>query len=121
MNLKPSLLELKQIVLIIIGQLLLVLWALKLVTPEEGISLMWLPDGYLLGCLVLLKPRLWPTLLILLFFSIFTLEHLSTDRSTTMILSFIFSNMFESILNSLCTYPTQIRSKLFINNRDSIC
>ncbi len=93
----PGAREWARLLLIAAGHLLLAIWALRLVTPEESVSLMWLPDGYLLGCLVLLPLRLWVPLLILLTFLGTGFELILTDRPTGMVLSFQLANMLESV------------------------
>jgi diguanylate cyclase (GGDEF)-like protein/PAS domain S-box-containing protein len=92
----PTPREWSSILLITAGQLLLVVWALRLVAPEEAISLLWLPDGYLLGFLVLLPMRLWPAQLASVALSVLALEMITTDRALTMILGFTFANLIES-------------------------
>ncbi len=66
--------------LITLGHLLLAAWALHLVVQPENISLMWLPDGYLLGCLVLLSRSLWLPLCAIIFVATGSIELLTTDR-----------------------------------------
>ncbi|ODB91889.1 bifunctional diguanylate cyclase/phosphodiesterase [Candidatus Thiodiazotropha endoloripes] len=88
--------DLKTILLIVAGQLLLTAWALSLVVSPDGISLMWLPDGYLLGVLLLLPRRLWLPLLLASALAVFTFESLTTDRPASMILLFMMANIIES-------------------------
>ena len=88
--------DLKTIVLIVAGQMLLTAWALSLVVPPDGISLMWLPDGYLLGVLLLISRRLWLPLLLISSLAVFTFEMLTTERPAGMVLSFMLANIVES-------------------------
>ena len=91
----------RQIVLIVIGQLVLTRWALTLVAPPDGISLMWLPDGYLLGMLLLLDRRYWAPLLLVLLPATISIEFISTDRPFTMIFAFLSANLVESLGSAL--------------------
>lgn len=75
----------------------LLAWALRLVTPEEGISLMWLPDGFLLGVLVLAPLRLWPALLLSITASSAGTELLLTARPLAMVLGLLSANLVESV------------------------
>lgn len=83
--------------LITLGHLLLAAWALHLVVQPENISLMWLPDGYLLGCLVLLSRSLWLPLCAMIFVATGSIELLTTDRPYSLIASFQLANFLEGI------------------------
>jgi len=97
----PSKQDFLQLALIVVGHLLLTIWSLNLMVSPENISLMWMPDGYLLACLVLLPSRLWFWLIIILTVSLFSFESTFTDRPEGMIFSFIFANMLESVGGAL--------------------
>lgn len=87
----------KNLLLITLGHIALTFWALNLVAPPENISLMWLPDGYLLGCLVLLPRTLWLPLCLLILGGTWLTELLMMDRPNSLILSFATANFLESI------------------------
>ncbi len=80
--------------------ILLIALALQLVTPEEKISLMWLPDGFLLGVLVLYSYRQWPLQIVSIALASFLFEIAITDRPPLMITAFIFSNLVESVVGA---------------------
>lgn len=101
MPLIPNFREVLKLLLITFGHILLTKWALTLVTPQEHISLMWLPDGYLLGVFVLLPYRLWPSLFVMIFTAAFVTEVSSTDRPMGMILLFFLANALESIVGAI--------------------
>lgn len=101
MHFLPRKNELLNLIFIVIGHLILTKWALSLVTQEEKISLMWLPDGYLLAVLVLISKRLWPTLIGMVFFASLIVELILTQRPIGMIASFIGANLFESVIGAL--------------------
>jgi diguanylate cyclase (GGDEF)-like protein/PAS domain S-box-containing protein len=95
--LMPSRREFSQVLLVVIGHVVLLNWALTLVAPPENISLMWLPDGFLLGCLVLLPMRLWPWVIVMLAASTLGLETWLTDRPVGTVAGFFSANMVESL------------------------
>lgn len=97
----PNFNEVLRIALLTLGHLALAYWALTLVTPQEGISLMWLPDGYLLACLVILPWRLWPWLLLSVSLAVLTMELYTTARPIAMIVSFMLANLIESVFGAL--------------------
>jgi len=97
----PSGADWLRLLLILCGDLLLMRWSLSLVTPEEGISLLWLPSGFLLGCLVLLPVRLWPWLLGLTFPVVYGMELLVTDRPLTLVIVFALTNLLETLGGAL--------------------
>lgn len=89
--------HLSNLLLITLGHLLLAGWALQLTVQPENISLMWLPNGYLLGCLVLLPRSLWLPLCSMIFVATGSIELLTTDRPHSLTLSFQLANFLESI------------------------
>lgn len=80
--------------------LILVKLALTLVTPQENISIMWLPDGFLLATLVLTNIRMWPMLIISICFGTFIVETIETSRPYSMILGFLLANLVEAIIGA---------------------
>lgn len=86
---------------IIVVYLLLMAGALQLVSPQERISLLWFPGGFLLGSLVFIPYRKWLSLLIPLFLAGLGLELITTSRPFGMILSFVSINLLESTLGAL--------------------
>lgn len=93
--------DIKTLLGIITGYLLLSQWASKLVLGSDPYSLMWLPDGFLLGCLLLLEKRLWLPLLITLSPLHVALEQLSLERPFGMSLLYLLSNTIESFGGAL--------------------
>jgi len=86
----------QKIILIVIGHLILMYWALNLVAPPNNISLMWLPDGYLLGILLLIDKRFYIPLLFILIPSIILFEFIYTNRPIDLIVVFLSANLIES-------------------------
>jgi diguanylate cyclase (GGDEF)-like protein/PAS domain S-box-containing protein len=93
----PSRRDFNQMLLVVIGHVVLLSWSLRLVAPPENISLMWLPNGFLLGCLVLLPMRLWPWVVGLIALVTFGYETTFTDRPGGMISGFLVANMIASV------------------------
>ena len=93
----PSRNDFKYLFLTIVGYSVLMKWALTFVAPPENISLMWLPNGFLLGCLVWLRRGLWPWLIGLLALVTLATESWLTDRPPGMIAMFFAANMIESV------------------------
>lgn len=87
--------------LITMGYAILATWALQLKAPPEDISVMWLPDGYLLACLVLLPGKYWLPLCLMVSGTAFILEYLAVARPFGLILSFQLANMLESVGGAL--------------------
>lgn len=89
------------LLLITAGHLILANWALKLVSPELGVSLMWLPDGYLLAMLVIVERRLWPVLIASVFAFTGFFEFVVTERPLGLVGLFGIANLFESVVGAL--------------------
>lgn len=104
-----------KIVLIVIGHLTIMLWALNLVAPPDNISIMWLPDGYLLGMLLLIEKRLYIPLLLVLVPSIFIFEYIYTGRSAIIIMTFLLANLIESYGAALL-YSRTVKDKSKLNS-----
>lgn len=93
----PSRAEVKYVLLIVIGHLALLMWALTLIAPPDNIALMWLPNGFLLGCLVLLPRHVWPWVVGMVALTTLGAETWLTDRPVAMIMVFFAANMLESV------------------------
>lgn len=99
---RPRRRELWKIAAIVVSHMALVSWALRLSVPPAPISLMWMPDGFLVGCLVVLgNRRSWPLLLGALALSTMGVELTLTDRAPALIASFTLANLGEAALGAL--------------------
>lgn len=85
-------------------------WALNLLAPPNNISLMWLPDGYLLGVLLLIDKRFYIPLLFILIPSIILFEFIYTNRPIDLIVVFLSANLIES-------YGAAILYSLIVRNK----
>ncbi len=97
----PDRRELRMLLLVTAVHILLVRWALTLVTPEENVSLMWLPDGFLFAVFVLLRLPLWPLLAGIVFSSTLLIELFTTARPAGLIAWMLSANFFESAVGAL--------------------
>lgn len=81
--------------------LLVLNWGLGLVSPVEKVSLIWLPSGLLFALLVLLPTQLWLWLLLSVSISSFLIQLASTELAALAIISFIATNLIESLAGAL--------------------
>lgn len=86
--------------LITLIYLLLFYWGLSLVSPEDNISLMWLPGGFLLGTLVIIPRHAWATLITAVAITSMTFQLAATDRSIEAIALFTATNLIEAIVGA---------------------
>ena len=81
--------------------LVLLHWSMALVSPQEKVSLIWLPSGFLLAALIVVRYRLWPLLLSLVVTSSVLLQLLTGTLPSVAIAIFVSANLVESVGGAL--------------------
>ena len=93
----PSTREIRLILLVVIGHVLLTHWSLALVPSTATVPLIWLPGGFLLGCLVLMPMRLWPWVIALVGFGVVAGQLPLIDRSLDSVLASLAADLIQGI------------------------